>query len=85
MPDMLHCQTRLFLSASNEYAMDVLGTLLGEFDAKIQCHPPHAKLLKDVSMRVKILQKLREFLESTFGKENEGHEGVDPIQLAKTR
>ena len=37
-------------------------------------------------MRVKALKKIREFLEDTFGHElNEGHERVDPYQLAKMR
>lgn len=29
--------------ATNEYAVEVLTELLAAFDAKIQCHGPHAK------------------------------------------
>jgi hypothetical protein len=49
--------------------VEVLQAMLVYFDTKIQCHGSHAKLLKDISMRVKILKRLREFLEDIFGLE----------------
>lgn len=73
----------------------MLNALLYEyFDTKIKCRGQHADLLKEISMRVKVLQRLREFMEKIFGLgvagENEasgggGHERVDPYQLAKIR
>ena len=72
-------------AATNEFAVEVLEALLEMFDAKIQCHGAHSALLKEISMRVKVLFRMREFLEEIFGNGNEGHEFVDEFQLAKIR
>ena len=72
-------------AATNEFAVEVLEAMLEMFDAKIQCHGSHSALLKQISMRVKVLQKVREYLEGIFGKTNEGHKFVDEFRLAKIR
>ncbi len=74
-----------FTSATKEYAMETLTAMLERFDAAIKCHGPHAKLLKEVSIRVKALNKIRDFLENIFGTDNEGHKRVDSYRLAKIR
>lgn len=73
------------VAATNEFAVEVLEAMVEMFDAKIQCHGPHSKLLKEISMRVKVLQRMREYLEGIFGKVNEGHQFVDEFRLAKIR
>ena len=73
------------VAATNEFAVEVLEAMLEMFDAKIQCHGPHSALLKEISMRVKVLLKMREYLEGIFGKANEGHQFVDEFRLAKIR
>ena len=40
-------------AATNDFAIEVLTSLLSLFDAKIQCHGAHSALLKEISMRVK--------------------------------
>ena len=59
--------------------------MLSQFDAKLACHGPHSKLLREVSVRVKVLKKIRDFLENIFGTESEGHDRVDSYKLAKIR
>ena len=72
--------------ATNEWAVEVLNALLYEyFETKVKCRGQHASLLKQISTRVKVLQNIREFMEKIFGQGNEGHEGIDPYQLAKMR
>ena len=83
------CDTRngafVLLLATKGYALEVLKAMMSEFDTKLQCHGSHAKLLKEVSMRVKALKKIRDFLEEIFGLQNEDHEKIDPYELAKIR
>ena len=55
----------------------MLTALLESFQTQLKCHGPHAKLLKDISMRVKALKKIRDFLEQIFGMSNEDHEHID--------
>ena len=64
-------------AATNEYSIEVLTAMLERFDANIQCRGPHAKLLREISLRVKALNKIRDFAEEIFGTENEGHNRVD--------
>ena len=73
------------VAATNEFAVEVLEAMLEMFDAKIQCHGPHSALLKQISMRVKVLLTMREYLEGIFGTANEGHRFVDEFRLAKIR
>lgn len=65
--------------------MEVLQKMLEHFETKIQCSGSHSKLLKDISMRVKILKRLRDFLEDIFGLDDEGHRFVNAYELAKVR
>lgn len=71
--------------ATNEYAIEVLTAMLDHFDGKLACHGPHAKLLREVSIRVKVLKKIRDFLEQIFGTESDDHDHVDSYKLAKIR
>lgn len=59
--------TCIVMSATNEYALEVLEAVMERFDTKLLCHGPHKRLLEEINMRKEVLQRIRTFLESMFG------------------